>query len=146
MSDDGYGRFTLNQGGRTEAVRPHRFAFHLAHGLDLAGFGPLMHACDVPICVRATTGPDSHLTAGDARLNMLDRLAKNRDTNGSTFRWRAWPTGISRSSPGPCTMKSAPTAGAGKSACAPCWPARILTHQHSSENSGRPPAPPGASQ
>ena len=88
VSDDGYGRFTLNQDGKTQAVRPHRFAFHLAYGVDMDGFGALMHDCDVPICVRATAGADTHLRVGDARLNMLDRLAKNRDTNGSNFRWR----------------------------------------------------------
>ncbi|NQD86857.1 hypothetical protein HP499_03405 [Paenarthrobacter sp. CM16] len=26
VADDGYGRFTLNGDGRTQAVRPHRFA------------------------------------------------------------------------------------------------------------------------
>ncbi|WP_314326696.1 hypothetical protein [Paenarthrobacter ilicis] len=88
VADDGYGRFTLNSDGRTQAVRPHRFAFHLAYGADLDGFGPLMHHCDIPLCVRATTGSDTHLSVGDARANMLDRQAKGRDTNGTGFRWR----------------------------------------------------------
>lgn len=88
VSDDGYGRFTLNAEGRTVAVRPHRFAFHLLHGTALDGFGPLMHTCDVPICVRATADALTHLVEGTNRSNMLDRLAKGRDANGSSFRWR----------------------------------------------------------
>lgn len=92
VSDDGYGRFTLNADGRTRAVRPHRFAFHLVHGLPLDSFGDLMHSCDVPICVRATTGADTHLVPGTNRENMADRLAKGRDSNGTMFRWR----GLSR--------------------------------------------------
>lgn len=88
VGDDGYGRYTLNAGGRTRAVRPHRFAFALAYRVDVGGFGALMHACDVPICVRATADQGTHLSVGDSRLNMLDRLAKGRETNGSQFRWR----------------------------------------------------------
>lgn len=89
VSDDGYGRFTLNTGGRTEAVRPHRFAFHLATGIPLRGFGPLMHDCDVPICVHYSDEVElTHLLEGTNRENMLDRLAKRRDKNGSNFRWR----------------------------------------------------------
>ena len=92
VSDDGYGRFTLNAGGHTQAVRPHRFAFHLIHGVPMESFGALMHRCDVPICVRVTTGADTHLDPGTNRENMADRLAKGRDANGSMFRWR----GLSR--------------------------------------------------
>ncbi|MDQ0212201.1 hypothetical protein [Arthrobacter bambusae] len=88
VGDDGYGRFTLNADGRTVAVRPHRFAFHLLHGSDLDAFGPLMHTCDVPICVHATADTLTHLVEGTSRSNMLDRLAKGRDANGSSFRWR----------------------------------------------------------
>lgn len=47
-----------------------------------------MHHCDIPLCVRARTTADTHLSVGDARVNMLDRQAKGRDTNGSGFRWR----------------------------------------------------------
>ena len=79
VSDDGYGRFTLNAEGRTIAVRPHRFAFHLLHGTELDAFGPLMHTCDVPICVRATADAFTHLVEGTNRSNMFDRLAKGRD-------------------------------------------------------------------
>jgi len=89
VADDGYGRFTLNAGGHTQAVRPHRFAFHLATGLPLHSFGPLMHDCDVPICVHYSNSIDlTHLLEGTDRENMLDRLAKRRDKNGSDFRWR----------------------------------------------------------
>lgn len=94
VSDDGYGRYTLNSGGRTQAVRPHRYAFHLAYGIGMDAFGDLMHRCDVPICVRATTGKDTHLHPGSNRENMADRLAKGRDSNGSMFRWRGLSRGL----------------------------------------------------
>lgn len=88
VADDGYGRYTLNAGGRTVAVRPHRYAFHLASGRPLDGFGTLMHECDVPLCVRATTGQDTHVVEGSTRANMLDRARKGRDANGTGFHWR----------------------------------------------------------
>ncbi len=88
IADDGYGRFTINHHGRTDAVRPHRYAYALAHQLGLNEFGTLMHDCDVPICVRPEPG---HLTAGTQRDNMLDRQRKGRDTNGSQFKWRGLP-------------------------------------------------------
>ena len=92
VADDGYGRFTLNADGRTQAVRPHRFAFHLVHEVPLNAFGDLMHRWDVPICVRVTAGLDTHLEPGTNRENMADRRSKRRDANGSMFRWR----GLSR--------------------------------------------------
>ena len=88
VSDDGYGRYTLNANKNTVAVRPHRYAFHLATGRPMDSFGILMHECDVPICVRATTGQDTHLVEGSTRENMLDRRRKGRDTNGTGFAWR----------------------------------------------------------
>ena len=88
VADDGYGRYTLNANRRTVAVRPHRYAFHLATGRPMAGLGMLMHECDVPICVRATTGPDTHVVEGTTRANMLDRHRKGRDANGAGFAWR----------------------------------------------------------
>lgn len=33
----------------------------------------LMHRCDIPICVHATPGPDSHLAIGSMAANMRDR-------------------------------------------------------------------------
>lgn len=88
VADDGYGRYTLNANSRTVAVRPHRYAYALATGHDIRKLPTLMHVCDMPLCVRATAEDDSHLVAGDARLNMLDRLRKGRDRNGSGFKWR----------------------------------------------------------
>lgn len=88
VADDGYGRFTLNANKRTKAVRPHRYAYALAHQLELDEFGILMHSCDVPICCRATLTAGTHIMEGSSRENNLDRLHKGRDTNGSGFRWR----------------------------------------------------------
>lgn len=69
------------------AVRPHRYASHLATSRPLDGFGILMHECDVPMCVRATTDPDTHVVEASTRANMLDRRRKGRDSNGSGFQW-----------------------------------------------------------
>ena len=88
VADDGYGRYTITRDGRTVAVRPHRYAHALATGQALDEFGPLMHLCDVPLCVRATDAAGTHIVEGSRRENMLDRRRKGRDTNGSGFRWR----------------------------------------------------------
>jgi len=101
VADDGYGRFT-HAGGRTTAVRPHRFAFHLATGIPLRDFGPLMHDCDVPNCVRYSDDITlTHLLEGTDRMNVLDRLSKRRDKNGSNFRWR----GLSREHFAVCSVE-----------------------------------------
>lgn len=88
VADDGYGRYTITREGRTVAVRPHRYAHALATGQNLGEFGPLMHHCDVPLCVRATAAADTHVVEGTRRENMLDRRRKGRDANGSGFQWR----------------------------------------------------------
>lgn len=91
ISDDGYGRFSLNRNGKTKAVSAHRFAYHLATGIRLDELPSLMHECDEPICVHAAAGRDSHLLPGTHRENMLDRLWKSRDSNGSGLRY--WGVG-----------------------------------------------------
>lgn len=88
VADDGYGRYTLNANSTTVAVRPHRYAFHLATGRPLNSFGILMHECDVPICVRATADLGTHVVEGSTRENMLDRRHKGRHANGTGFHWR----------------------------------------------------------
>lgn len=87
ISDDGYGRFTLNQGGHTRAVRPHRYAYWLATGIWFDDMPSLMHDCDEPICVHATNDSGSHLMIGNHRENMLDRSRKLRHSNGSGLRY-----------------------------------------------------------
>lgn len=87
ISDDGYGRFSLNRNRSTKAVSAHRFAYHLATGLWLDAMPPLMHACDEPICVHVAADSSSHLMPGTHRENMLDRIKKRRDSNGSGLRY-----------------------------------------------------------
>lgn len=87
ISDDGYGRFTLNQDGHTRAVRPHRYAYWLATGVWLDDMPSLMHDCDEPICVHASADPGSHLVPGSHRENMLDRAKKRRHSNGTGLRY-----------------------------------------------------------
>lgn len=91
ISDDGYGRFSMNSDGRTRAIAAHRFAYHLATGTPLAELPSLMHECDEPICVRAAVDHSSHLLPGTHRENMIDRLRKSRDGNGSGLRY--WGVG-----------------------------------------------------
>lgn len=91
IADDGYGRFSINHRGRTDAVRPHRYTYALTHGCDIHTFGTLMHLCDVPLCVRATADSLTHLVEGSTRANMLDRQMKGRTRNGSQFAWRGLP-------------------------------------------------------
>ena len=88
VADDGYGRYTITSQGRSLAIRPHRYAHALATGQGLGEFGPLMHLCDVPLCVRATAAAGTHVVEGSGRENMLDRSRKGRDANGSGFHWR----------------------------------------------------------
>ncbi|WP_235436597.1 hypothetical protein [Arthrobacter sp. RIT-PI-e] len=73
-------------------MRPQRYAYEHLTGETLHPGIILMHVCDVPLCVHATGGPDSHLLPGTQALNMADRARKGRHANASSFRWR----GISR--------------------------------------------------
>lgn len=82
ISDDGYGRFWIKRDGKQQAVRPHRYAFMLVHGQAALEDAPvLMHVCDVPLCVKATYGEDSHLWAGTQRDNLIDRARKRGAVN-----------------------------------------------------------------
>lgn len=99
VADDGYGRLSYTEAGRHKSLRPHRLAYAIAYGIELAGIDdPLvglddevMHRCDVPICVHATAGEDSHLHEGSNRANMIDRAQKGRALNGTALRWRGIP-------------------------------------------------------
>ena len=93
IGDDGYGRFwVVRDGGGQRAVRPQRYAYEDLTGETLHPGITLMHVCDVPLCVHATSGTDTHLLPGTQALNMADRARKGRHANASSFRWR----GISR--------------------------------------------------
>jgi hypothetical protein len=88
VADDGYGRFWVTRDGGQRALRPQRFAYEHLTGTTLYPDIALMHVCDVPLCVHATTGTDSHLIPGTQALNMLDRSQKGRHANASSFQWR----------------------------------------------------------
>ncbi|WP_240615176.1 hypothetical protein [Arthrobacter ruber] len=88
MADDGYGRFWVTRDGEQRALRSQRYAYEHLTGETLHPGIALMHVCDVPLCVHATTGTESHLLPGTQALNMLDRSQKRRHANASTFRWR----------------------------------------------------------
>jgi hypothetical protein len=69
---NGYGAFGL--GGKV--YRAHRVAFELAHGPIPNGL-LILHKCDNRRCVR-----HDHLSAGTAKENTADMLAKGRETHG----------------------------------------------------------------
>lgn len=93
VADDGYGRFWVQRGGKQRILRPQRFAYEELTGEPLHPSVTLLHACDIPLCVRATTDSSSHLHPGTQQMNMQDRADKRRHANGSSFRWR----GVGRS-------------------------------------------------
>ncbi|MBD8519173.1 hypothetical protein [Plantibacter sp. CFBP 8804] len=82
IADDGYGRFALRRDGRERMVRPHRVMFEHVTGAELTSSVPLMHECDIPICVHAAVDAGSHLSIGSQSLNMLDREHKGRAGRG----------------------------------------------------------------
>jgi hypothetical protein len=86
IADDGYGRFWTKDGDSQKVLRPQRFAYQLATGIELPASIMLLHSCDVPICVHADKDQAvTHLVEGTHRTNMLDRTQKHRQAN----RWSA---------------------------------------------------------
>ncbi|MBD8104750.1 hypothetical protein [Plantibacter sp. CFBP 8775] len=85
ISGDGYGRFWIRRDGSQRAVRPHHYAYELAHGIVLERGTLLEHSCDAPLCVKALADPElSHLAPGTQRSNMIDRARKGRHENAAT--------------------------------------------------------------
>ncbi|MCU1634239.1 MAG: hypothetical protein JWM61_2891 [Micrococcaceae bacterium] len=54
VADDGYGRFWVTRDGEQRALRPQRHAYEHLTGETLHPGNPLMHVCDVPLCVHAS--------------------------------------------------------------------------------------------
>jgi hypothetical protein len=88
VSDDGYGRYWIGTVQGQKAVRPQRYAHEILTGGQLPSHVMLMHVCDIPLCVRATGGEDTHLVPGTQAENLLDRSQKRRHANAYTWRWR----------------------------------------------------------
>jgi hypothetical protein len=63
-------------------VRPQRLLYEHVTGHERGEHLTLLHKCDVPICVHATAGADSHLHEGDTAANMRDRELKGRRGGG----------------------------------------------------------------
>ncbi|GGG70621.1 hypothetical protein GCM10011374_39000 [Kocuria dechangensis] len=89
ISDDGYGRFWIGTAGGQRAVAAHRFALATVHG-GLAAIKGMtaLHWCDVPLCVRASLEPTTHLLLGTPEENMADRARKNRMPSPNAVKWR----------------------------------------------------------
>lgn len=86
IADDGYGRFWIKEGDSQIVVRPHRYAYALACGIELDSSMVMMHVCDVPLCVHATLESGSHIVAGDQWANIADRQRKRRFGNSRSLR------------------------------------------------------------
>ncbi|MEX5298449.1 hypothetical protein RCG67_06680 [Kocuria sp. CPCC 205292] len=89
ISDDGYGRSWFNTPADQKVVSAHRFAMATVHG------GPeaiedrtALHRCDVPLCVRASLQPTTHLLLGTASENMKDRALEGRMPSPNAAWWR----------------------------------------------------------
>ncbi|MHC5560935.1 hypothetical protein [Kocuria sp. U4B] len=89
ISDDGYGRFWIGTAAGQRAVAAHRFALATVHGgLEAIEGSIAMHWCDVPLCVRASLEPSTHLLLGTASENMADRALKKRMPSPNAVKWR----------------------------------------------------------
>lgn len=89
ISDDGYGRFWIKTPQGQKAVGAHRFALGLVHGgIDEIEGRTSLHDCDVPLCVRATDDPASHLFLGTRSDNMADRARRGRLPSAAAIKWR----------------------------------------------------------
>lgn len=67
IADDGYGRFWVTREGGQRALRPQRYAYEDLTGEILTPSIILLHVCDVPLCVHASTGPESPWCPGRRR-------------------------------------------------------------------------------
>jgi hypothetical protein len=89
ISDDGYGRFWFNTPAGQKVVSAHRFALATVHGgLEAIEDQTALHWCDVPLCVRASLQPNTHLLLGTHSENMKDRALKGRIPSPNAARWR----------------------------------------------------------
>ncbi len=88
IADDGYGRFWLNRGGRQRAVRPHRYAVAVVHGITLGPADVVEHVvCDNPICVRAELDPATGHVWPSQAAN-LARMGQRGRGGGVWWQWR----------------------------------------------------------
>ncbi len=89
ISHDGYGRFWSGTAAGQKVVPAHRFAPATVHGgLEAIEDQTALHRCDVPLCVRASLGPTTHLPLGTRSENMKDRSRKGRLPSPNAAQWR----------------------------------------------------------
>ena len=78
-----YGRIKVNG----KAVIAHRYAWELYNG-EIPDRALVLHKCDNPECVNP-----SHLFLGTQQDNMNDKVSKNRQAKGDSFKNRPAPIG-----------------------------------------------------
>ncbi|GAA1747148.1 hypothetical protein [Kocuria aegyptia] len=82
-------RFWVSTTAGQKVVSAHRFALATVHGgLEAIEDQTALHRCDVPLCVRASLGPTTHLRLGARSENMKERSRKGRSPTPNTVRWR----------------------------------------------------------
>lgn len=72
-----------------KVVSAHRFALATVHGgLEAIEDQTALHRCDVPLCVRASVEPNTHLLLGTHSEYKKDRALKGRRPSPNAARWR----------------------------------------------------------
>lgn len=83
LDREGYGRFTF---APWRCQRAHRFAWQSIHG-EIPPTVLVLHTCDNPACVRS-----DHLFLGDTLSNVMDKVAKGRQSRGEKHRAALMPS------------------------------------------------------
>lgn len=81
LKPNGYGQIVAHCEGAQQTVYPHRAAYIMANGpipkLINGQVASVLHRCDNPACCNP-----KHLFLGNARMNMDDKVSKNRQPRG----------------------------------------------------------------
>ena len=72
----GYGRFSVEEGGKWRVYQAHRVSAVL-HGSLVGPMDLIMHSCDTPSCVNP-----KHLSVGTEATNRADCVEKRRQARG----------------------------------------------------------------
>ena len=79
LSDTGYGSFRVTHTGKSRSAGAHRVSYRTYVGVIPDG-DCVLHRCDNKLCVNP-----GHLFTGTRADNMIDKVAKGRQTVGSLF-------------------------------------------------------------
>lgn len=74
---DGYGASSVMVDGKKKILKAHRVSYELFNGV-ITDNAHVLHRCDTPSCVNP-----QHLFLGTNKINMIDKVNKNRQSRGS---------------------------------------------------------------